>query len=99
LVALVPAAFTLLAGFALEVEVFATVAFLADLDLVTEAVDLAETGAGARGDAEVFEDIAVRVGSAREVRNKSQSGIGGGAAKSESLGTAIRFSFLTRLVM
>jgi hypothetical protein len=50
----------LAAGFALEVEVLAIVAFLTDFGLVVDVVDLAETGArAARGDAEVFEDMVV----------------------------------------
>lgn len=49
---------------ALEVVVLAVVFLLTDLGLVADDVDLAETGAaaGARGDAEVLEDIAIRVG-------------------------------------
>jgi len=58
---LVALTLTLLAGFALEVEVFVVVTFLADLGLFVEEVDLAETGA-ARGEAEVFEDIATKYG-------------------------------------
>jgi hypothetical protein len=56
----VPVALVLGAGFALEVEVLAIVAFLTDFGLVADVVDLAETGArAARGDAEVFEDMVV----------------------------------------
>ena len=59
--ALIPVALALVAGFALYV--FVVVAFLLDLGLVVEAVDLAETAAAAtRRDAVVFEDIAIRVG-------------------------------------
>lgn len=43
-------------------------AFLLDLGLVNEEVDLAETGA--RGEAEVFEDIAIRVGSMRKWKSE-----------------------------
>jgi hypothetical protein len=51
------------------VVVFVVVVFLVDFGLVAEEVDLAETGAGAaRGDAEVFEDITIRVGIMDEVR-------------------------------
>lgn len=67
---------TLPAAFTLWVAAFAVGAFLADLGLVTEDVDLAETGAGAaRGDADVFEDIMMRVENMGETRNEHNGGM------------------------
>lgn len=96
LAALVVVALALGAAFALDTGFLTVAAFLVDLGLVADPVDLADTGAGAgSGDAEVFEDIAVRV-KRKELRSLRRGWWS--RAKVEKSESGIRLSFLNNPV-